>query len=326
MIFFMNGVTMFRALILQRYGLIVLCLAGMLSIAGCSFRGTKDGAPSRGASGKIEDAIPRAEPKSRYGNATSYVVQGKRYYTLKSSRGFVQQGVASWYGTKFHNKKTSSGESYDMWKMTAAHKRLPLPTYVEVTNLENKKKVIVRVNDRGPFVDNRIIDLSYAAAMKLDITESGTAVVEVRAIDVNNFEASPVEDAAPQIEKVDLSPEPIVPVQSVEKHVSPRRAIKPLAPAESPIHSQQERRVGTQFFVQVGSFQKMNNAEALESRLSSSYPDNVQIIPVRIAGIQFYRVYVGPVDSAAKADILVSRLRVLGIQETDIRTADRLSR
>lgn len=131
----------------------------------------------------VPDVIPRVEPKSRYGNPPHYVVFGKRYFTLNSSVGFTQRGIASWYGGKFHGRRTSSGETYDMYKMTAAHKELPLPTYVEVKNLENGRKVIVRVNDRGPFHGDRIIDLSYAAARKLEIIGKGTGYVEMYAFD-----------------------------------------------------------------------------------------------------------------------------------------------
>lgn len=132
------------------------------------------------------DGIPRNEPKSRYGNPPSYVVFGKRYFTRNSSVGFRQRGIASWYGRKFHGRRTSSGEIYDMFKMTAAHKELPLPTYVQVKNLENGRRVIVRVNDRGPFHGDRIIDLSYAAARKLDMIGKGTGYVEVHALDPRN--------------------------------------------------------------------------------------------------------------------------------------------
>ncbi len=129
----------------------------------------------------IVDAVPKAEPHSRTGN-DPYRVFGKKYVPLSTAVGYKERGIASWYGPKFHGKKTSSGEVYDMHKMTAAHKTLPLPTYVSVTNLKNNKKVIVRVNDRGPFIGKRIIDLSYAAARKLDVVKPGTAMVEVRSI------------------------------------------------------------------------------------------------------------------------------------------------
>lgn len=128
------------------------------------------------------DPVVRAEPKSRYGNPGSYEVFGKRYFVLDSARGYRERGGASWYGKKFHGRRTSSGEPYDMYAMTAAHRTLPLPSYVRVTRLDNGHSVIVRVNDRGPFHDDRIIDLSYAAAARLDIIERGHARVEVEAL------------------------------------------------------------------------------------------------------------------------------------------------
>ena len=131
----------------------------------------------------IANAVPRKEPRSRYGNPASYEQFGKRYHVLKSSKGFEQEGVASWYGTKFHGERTSSGEEYNMYAMTAAHKTLPLPTYVEVINQENGRRAIVKVNDRGPFHEGRIIDLSYAAATRLGIAKTGTARVKIRALD-----------------------------------------------------------------------------------------------------------------------------------------------
>ncbi|HFE37446.1 MAG TPA: septal ring lytic transglycosylase RlpA family protein [Gammaproteobacteria bacterium] len=132
---------------------------------------------------RITDAVPRHEPPSRYGNPENYTVRGQTYYTLTSSKGFTQRGDASWYGVKFHGKRTSSGETYDMYRMTAAHKTLPLPTYVKVTNLDNGKQIVVKVNDRGPFHTGRIIDLSYVAALKLDIVKNGTGRVEIETID-----------------------------------------------------------------------------------------------------------------------------------------------
>ncbi len=128
----------------------------------------------------IPDAVPTAEPRSRYGNPAQYEVFGRIYRTNASSEGYEEKGLASWYGTKFHGRRTASGEIYDMFKMTAAHRHLPLPSHVEVTNLDNSKRVIVRVNDRGPFVDDRIIDLSYAAAHRLDMVDQGVARVHVR--------------------------------------------------------------------------------------------------------------------------------------------------
>lgn len=120
------------------------------------------------------------EPKSRYGNHSPYVVFGKTYYVADTKKDFEQSGTASWYGKKFHGHTTSNMEIFDMYKLTAAHRTLPLPSYVEVTNLENNKKVIVRVNDRGPFKSKRIIDLSWAAAKALDYDKKGLANVQIK--------------------------------------------------------------------------------------------------------------------------------------------------
>jgi rare lipoprotein A len=133
-------------------------------------------------SNSVPDMVPRSEPRSRTGNPPFYDVMGKRYFVLSSSVGYVERGVASWYGPGFHKVRTSTGETYDMYAMTAAHKTLPLPAYVRVTNLQNGRSIVVRVNDRGPFVGNRIIDLSYTAASKLDMLRNGTAMVEVRSL------------------------------------------------------------------------------------------------------------------------------------------------
>jgi rare lipoprotein A len=133
---------------------------------------------------KIPDATPKKEPLSIHGNSP-YTVFRKAYYPVRSAKDYRERGVASWYGKKFHGKKTSMGERYDMYAMSAAHKTLPLPCYVRVRNLRNGRAVIVRVNDRGPFLENRLIDLSYAAAGKLDILRSGTGLVEVEAIDLD---------------------------------------------------------------------------------------------------------------------------------------------
>ena len=163
--------------------LVILLILGLL--ASCGSNKAKDG-PPRGESASIppmpDDAIPRPEPKSRGGNGPVYEVFGQRYTVMDSAYGYRERGVASWYGKKFHGNLTSMGDTYDMYGMTAAHKSLPLPTYVRVRNLRNNKTVVVRVNDRGPFVHNRIIDLSYYAAVKLDMIGTGTSLVEVEAI------------------------------------------------------------------------------------------------------------------------------------------------
>jgi len=155
------------------------------------------------------DAVPKVEPKSRYGNPPFYVVAGKRYDVLANSEGFVERGMASWYGPDFHGRRTSSGETYDMYAMTAAHPGLPLPTYVQVTNLENGRKTVVKVNDRGPFHGGRVIDLSCAAARKLAILERGTGLVEVRALDPG----APAAARPPPVENVPVTAAPSLFVQ-----------------------------------------------------------------------------------------------------------------
>lgn len=165
----------------------VTVLGFMLMLAGCG------GSPKKGEVrlDQVAGAKPRAEPKAKYGNMRSYVVFGKTYYPKASSRNFTERGIASWYGPKFHGKKTSSGEIYDMHQMTAAHKTLPLPTYALVSNLENGRNLIVKVNDRGPFVGDRIIDLSYAAAKHLGVDRKGLAPVQVTSIDPRDHDGEP---------------------------------------------------------------------------------------------------------------------------------------
>jgi len=144
-----------------------------------------DSTPTRTpTSAELVDAVPRDEPYSRGGNK-NYNVRGKNYSVLATEKNFKQTGIASWYGNKFHGHLTSNGETYDMYSMSAAHKNLPLPTYVKVTNHLNKKSVIVRVNDRGPFHENRVIDLSYSAAFKLGMLKKGTAIVTIEAINTD---------------------------------------------------------------------------------------------------------------------------------------------
>jgi rare lipoprotein A len=132
---------------------------------------------------KLAEPVPKSEPRSLYGNKSPYTVRGQTYRVLPSARGYVERGIASFYGNKFHGYKTSSLENYDMYAFTAASKTLPLPSYARVTNLDNGKSVIVRVNDRGPFHQDRVIDLSYVAAVKIGIWPKGTGLVEVRGID-----------------------------------------------------------------------------------------------------------------------------------------------
>lgn len=227
----------------------------------------------------IPNAVPRLEPRSKYGNPDSYVVNNKRYHVLKDSRNYRERGIASWYGTKFHGRKTSTGEPYDMLAMTAAHKTLPLPTYVEVTNLENGRKVIVRVNDRGPFLDNRIIDLSYVAAAKLDIIKTGTGRVEVRAID-------PTAYLNRQLEHKTSSP------------------ASPPPGAALP---------GDHFYLQIGAFSERRNAESLRARLERLTPGKIHIKEANRAARPLYQVHIGPFFDRDEADRLSRQLLAMGL-------------
>ena len=246
----------------------------MAVLSACGVAPERDGPPASGVDGAaIPDAVPRAEPRSRYGNPPSYVVNGKRYFTLASARGFTQRGIASWYGKKFHGRRTSSGETYDMYKMTAAHKTLPLPTYVSVRSLSTGREIVVRVNDRGPFYGNRIIDLSYAAARKLGIARRGTGPVEIRAL-------------------------------------MPGAAARPAAGSRQvePAWSGPAR-----FFVQAGAFQAAANATRLRARLTAQSGWPVRVRRALSGGRVMYRVWLGPVSSIEEADRVSSVLGRLGI-------------
>jgi len=176
-----------------------LLLACLVLLAGCSGQDKResvvinDGRPEQVPIDieTIADAVPQYEPWSASVNPESYRVLGKTYKVLSTNKSFKQQGIASWYGTKFHQKKTATGETYDMFKMTAAHKTLPIPSYVQVTNLDNQRSVILKVNDRGPFHEHRVIDLSYAAAVKLGLDKLGTGFVEVLAVQPGDAKAAP---------------------------------------------------------------------------------------------------------------------------------------
>lgn len=169
---------------------LVLLISACSSSKGGRYDMANDKAPS-GAPDvtKVENAHPKYEAYSRGGNKKNYTVLGKSYQVMDTAKGYRSSGTASWYGSKFHGHLTSNGETYDMYSMSAAHKSLPLPSYVKVTNLANNKHVIVRVNDRGPFHEDRIIDLSYAAAHRLDMLKTGTAKVAIEVIYIENPES-----------------------------------------------------------------------------------------------------------------------------------------
>ncbi|MCU0760359.1 MAG: septal ring lytic transglycosylase RlpA family protein [Steroidobacteraceae bacterium] len=226
----------------------------------------------------IPDAVPRAEPRSRYGNPASYVVFGRRYSVLDTAKGYVERGTASWYGPGFHAARTSSGEPYDMYAMTAAHKTLPIPAYVRVTNLRNGRSVVVRVNDRGPFVGDRLIDLSYTAAWKLDMLRTGTAPVEVRVL-------SPDGDLPPARSAAAMVPAPARPAG------------------------------GPATMLQAGAFFSEANARQLVARLAAAGIGNAVVRSSRAGARTVWQVHVGPFDTAIEVDYMTERLQLAGVAQ-----------
>lgn len=244
------------------------------------FNRIKDEAPESPPDvSQVPDAEPVEEPRSKFGNKSSYTVLGETYRVMPSAKGFTQTGKASWYGKKFHGLKTSSGEKYDMYKMTAAHTRLPLPTYVRVTNLANDKNVVVKVNDRGPFHSERIMDLSYAAAARLDFLKAGTARVRIEVVEAEEFQRKPG--------KTD-------------------KAESPLAldiPKGEP-----------RFYIQVGAFSELANAAALQTRLLAMI--NAPIVIARDESeTAISRVQIGPFSSMIDADKTASIIRDANLGE-----------
>lgn len=264
-------------------GCISLMMFGLLN--GCSST-RRDGPPAYDVDvSRIPDAVPKVERLSRAGNKP-YTVFGKKYHVMASSKNYEQRGVASWYGSKFHGRYTSNGERYNMLAMTAAHKTLPLPTYVEVTNLKNNRKVIVKVTDRGPFENNRLIDLSYTAAKKLGMIGHGTAYVDVKAIDPlrydrNNHGEDPLFLASD------------APVKRTTPHYS--------RPSAQPT------------YIRVGAFKNKLYAEQLKKRLTTVIESPVMITQLTHLN-NLYRVQIGPVHDAVRVAQINRQLRSMGIK------------
>ncbi|GEN29354.1 endolytic peptidoglycan transglycosylase RlpA [Halovibrio variabilis] len=217
---------------------------------------------------KVPDAVPRIEPPSRAGNRSSYEVWGKTYHVLPDATGYEKQGTASWYGEKFHGYATSNGEIYDMYKMSAAHRSLPLPTFARVTSLDNGRSVIVRVNDRGPFHSDREIDLSYAAASRLGFLDNGTGRVKVEAINPEQWLARQVGGEAPA-----QAPTPGPSAGEV---------------TSSPSGSDATGAV----YLQIAALGNPDGAQALQQRLEDAQPHAVRVV----SDTDIYRVQVGPLN------------------------------
>ena len=246
----------------------------------------------------IPDAVPKPEPRAASGN-NPYAVYGVTYTPLADTSGYRERGIASWYGKKFHGRRTSSGEAYDMYAMTAAHKTLPLPSYVRVRNLENGRSVIVRVNDRGPFLHNRVIDLSYAGAAKLGILGTGTGLVEVEAVSPD---------------------EPDTQVAKVETYGL--QVISPAAAEELP--QSQATAVAPKLYLQVGAFSQRDNATSLRDRLEREALRPIFIQPAtgpdpsKPDAPPIYRVRIGPLSNVEEGDRLMERVTQLGVSGAQI--------
>ena len=288
-------------------------LACAFGLAGCFTnsappvsQGDIPAAPPAASPPAVPEAVPRAEPRSRHGNPPFYDVFGKRYYVLSSSAAYVERGVASWYGPGFHKVRTSTGEQYDMYGMTAAHKTLPLPAYVRVTNLQNGRSVDVRVNDRGPFVGNRIIDLSYTAAARLDMLRNGTAMVEVRSLDT--VAATP-DPGAPLLTAAPATPPN---AQAGAAASVPARAdaaetaSAPTTAARAPL------------FVQAGAFADPANAERLAAKLRGGGYGKIFVRDDLIAGRKMFRVRIGPVPDVPEFDRIVAALERAGVHDAHL--------
>ena len=273
--------------------MILLCLSacGEVPPYGGHIYESRDSGPSQSIDlSAVRDAVPRVEPRSKYGNPETYVVDGVRYSVRKESKGFVQTGIASWYGYKFHGRFTSSREPYDMYAMTAAHKTLPLPTYAEVRNLDNGRRVIVKINDRGPFVAGRILDLSYAAANRLGIDKTGTGRVELRTID----------PAQPPI----LSKPP-----SLGPQAKPTIATK--------VEPKQNE---SGLYLQIGAYSQRDNAERAWKRIDGSLPELAGVSMSKDPDTALYRVRIGPLPDQASADRVIQKLAQAGIGHVSIIT------
>jgi len=260
----------------------------------------KDDGPGDGTPANLDalpDAVPRVEPLHRFANRP-YTVFGREYVPATSLRPYRERGVASWYGRKFHGEKTSNGETYDMYAMTAAHPTLPLPSYARITNLATGKSVVVRVNDRGPFLHDRVIDLSFAAATKLGIAQKGSGEVEVEAIIPN--ETAMLASAVP-LPPVAAAPIAISPVGTPTAEVA----------AAVPVAS-----VDGGFVVQLGAFGNYANAQSFVARLANQIAQvGVEAKVRQVNGL--FRVYVGPYPGRDDARRMADRLRdALGLPLT----------
>ncbi|HVH35216.1 septal ring lytic transglycosylase RlpA family protein [Tahibacter sp. UC22_41] len=255
---------------------------------------------------RIDEPEPSNEPPSRYGNRSPYSVLGRSYEVLPTARGYVERGISSWYGNKFHGYMTSSFEPYDMYKFTAAHKSLPLPSWARVTNLENGKSVVVRVNDRGPFHDNRLIDLSYAAAVKIGVWPKGTGLVEVRALMPGEVE--PEQRSTAIVARTPPRPQPrTTPVEAKASAPAPATAVADANATAQP-----------RIYLQIGAFGEQANADRAAQRVAAAKLGEVRVVEASVNGRSVRRVRLGPLRDVDEADRLTQALRQLGLGEARV--------
>ncbi|SDV12120.1 septal ring lytic transglycosylase RlpA family protein [Pseudomonas mucidolens] len=273
-------------------------------------RAHKDGAPWWDVDvSRIPDATPTLHTGAY--KANPYTVLGKTYFPLQDSKNYVQTGTASWYGTKFHGQNTANGEVYDLYGMSAAHKTLPLPAYVRVTNLDNSRVVILRVNDRGPFYSDRIIDLSYAAAKKLGYAESGTARVKVEGIDPAQYWAQRGKPAPLMLnEPKAAQPQITASTGKVEQWTPPSQ--QHAAPVVAVPQTAQGSAAGGQY-LQVGAFANPDAAELLRSKLSGMVSAPVFISSIVRNQQTLHRVRLGPIDSPGEVAQVQNSVRLANL-------------
>ncbi len=275
-------------------------------LAACSGKPVK---PDPGSALSLAETQPHSEPPSRYGNPETYTVFGRDYRVKTTSAGYRERGLASWYGADFHGKRTSSGTPYDMYAVSAAHKSLPIPTYVRVTRLDNGRSIVVRVDDRGPFVDERVIDLSYGAARQLDMVEQGIAPVEVVALAPYQYLARHQGPRDPGVMLADTTP-PATPLPAVRTS-SVAQPPTALAPAITPDPGLAATLVGNAY-LQVGAFSQRERAEQLRQLLAGTMADRVHLAGGKD---DLHRVRVGPLGSLAEVDQTRLVLAELGIRQ-----------
>ncbi|AZC20952.1 MULTISPECIES: septal ring lytic transglycosylase RlpA family protein [Pseudomonas] len=283
-------------------------------------RAHKDGAPWWDVD---VSRIPDATPTLHTGpyKANPYTVLGKTYFPIQESRNYVASGTASWYGTKFHGQNTANGEVYDLYGMSAAHKTLPLPSYVRVTNLDNNRSVILRVNDRGPFYSDRIIDLSYAAAKKLGYAETGTARVKVEGIDPQQWWAqrgrpAPLMLNEPQVAQ-NSAPVVTSSAGTVEQWTPP-----PQQHAAAVVPVQVKNTAASGQYLQVGAFANPDAAELLRSKLSSMVSAPVFISSIVRNQQTLHRVRLGPFGSPDETQQAQNSVRLANLGQASVVTAE----